>query len=138
MTSATLITFETAIGFAKQAVHQDKAKNYTEAARCYREAISTFNVVKSKSGNVAVSRAIDEKITQYRQRLARIDKYLLSKADLSKLFKSVVIDQQQSLLQKDEGDIPGGHLTDQQESHPISCIDEDEHREENILKRGLV
>ena len=39
MTSATLPVFESAIGLATQAVHQDKAKNYPEAARCYKEAI---------------------------------------------------------------------------------------------------
>ena len=57
MTSATLTVFETAIGLATQAVHQDKAKNYTEAARCYKEAIDTFHLVKSKSGNTTVSKA---------------------------------------------------------------------------------
>jgi hypothetical protein len=61
MTSATLTVFESAIGLATQAVHQDKAKNYPEAARCYKEAIETFQLVKSKSANQTVSKAIDEK-----------------------------------------------------------------------------
>ena len=90
MTSATLAVFESAIGLATQAVHQDKAKNYPEAARCYKEAIETFQLVKSKSANQTVSKAIDEKIHQYRDRLKRIEKYLFSKQDLSQLFKAVV------------------------------------------------
>ena len=51
MTSATITVFESAMGLAKQAVHQDKAKNYSEAARCYKESIETFEIVKSKSGH---------------------------------------------------------------------------------------
>ena len=47
MTSATHTVFETAICLATQAVHQDKAKNYTEAARCYKEAIEQFHMVKT-------------------------------------------------------------------------------------------
>ena len=40
--------FETAIHLATQAVAQDKAKNYPEAARCYREAVATFASVRGK------------------------------------------------------------------------------------------
>jgi hypothetical protein len=120
MTSATLTVFETAIGLATQAVHQDKAKNYTEAARCYKEAIDTFHLVKSKSGNTTVSKAIDEKITQYRERLKRIQKYLLGKKDLSKLFKAVVNSQQ---------------VSNNNESKLIDVDDADE--VEQALQRGL-
>ena len=94
MTSATITVFESAMGLAKQAVHQDKAKNYSEAARCYKESIETFEIVKSKSGNVTVGKAINEKIQQYRDRLKRIEKYLLSKQDLSLLFQNVVNSEQ--------------------------------------------
>ena len=89
---------DTAVSLARQGVHQDKAKNYAEAARCYREAIATFASIRSKSANAQVAAAIDEKISQYRQRLRKIDHYLLSKADLSRIFKSVVdyhVDSQQ-------------------------------------------
>ena len=105
MTSATLTVFESAIGLATQAVHQDKAKNYPEAARCYKEAIETFQWVKSKSANQTVSKAIDEKIHQYRDRLKRIDKYLFSKQDLSQLFKAVVSSHRSSNnIEQDTGD----------------------------------
>ena len=104
MTSATISVFESAIGLATQAVHQDKAKNYTEAARCYKESIATFEIVKSKSGNSTVSKAIDEKIKQYRERVKRIDKYLLGKQDLSQLFKAVV-NSEQSETNEENGEI---------------------------------
>ena len=102
MTSATLTVFDQAIGLATQAVRQDKAKNFTEAARCYKESIETFELVKNKSGNTTVSKAIDEKIQQYRERLKRIEKYLLSKQDLSQLFKSVVASEQSETNEEDD------------------------------------
>ena len=37
-----------------------------------------------------VSAAVDAKIAEYRDRLRKLDHYLLSKADLSKIFKSAV------------------------------------------------
>ena len=47
--------FETAICLATQAVQQDKAKNYAEAARCYREAVSTFASVRGKCATPQVN-----------------------------------------------------------------------------------
>jgi len=82
--------FETAICLATQAVQQDKAKNYAEAARCYREAVSTFASVRGKCATPQVAAAVDAKISEYRDRLRKLDHYLLSKADLSKIFKSAV------------------------------------------------
>lgn len=82
--------FETAIHLATQAVAQDKAKNYPEAARCYREAVATFASVRGKCATPQVSAAVDAKIAEYRDRLRKLDHYLLSKADLSKIFKSAV------------------------------------------------
>ena len=131
MTSATLTVFETAIGLATQAVHQDKSKNYSEAARCYKEAIDTFHLVKSKSGNLTVSKAIDEKIHQYRERLKRIEKYLLSKQDLSQLFKSVVNYQQSLLINKEEECLENGQRSSQTKDV------NDEHGVEHVLQRGL-
>jgi len=82
--------FETAISLATQAVSQDKAKNYPEAARCYREAIATFASVRGKCATPQVAAAVDSKISEYRDRLRKLDHYLLSKADLSNLFRSAV------------------------------------------------
>ena len=66
---------------------QDSAKNYEEAARCYREAIVGFRTVaQSKNISPKVRDAILTKCAQYEERLRKLDRYLLSKADLSKLF----------------------------------------------------
>ena len=66
---------------------QDTAKNYEEAARCYREAIVGFRTVaQSKNISPKVRAAILNKCAQYEERLHKLDRYLLSKADLSKLF----------------------------------------------------
>ena len=134
--SATLTTFESAIGLAKQAVHQDKSKNYSEAARCYREAIDTFHVVKTKSGNVTVSHAIDEKISQYRDRLARIEKYLLSKADLSQLFKAVVVEQHSLLLQNNNLEKTDSDENSHKTSSQLINVDKDICIE-SVLQQGL-
>ena len=88
MSAVTVL--QTAVSLAKQGVHQDKAKNYPEAARCYRESVAAFSSIRHKSANEVVAKAIDQKIEQYRDRLRVIDKYLLSKADLSGVLKSVV------------------------------------------------
>ena len=131
MTSATLTVFESAIGLATQAVHQDKAKNYPEAARCYKEAIETFQFVKAKSANQTVSKAIDEKIHQYRDRLKRIEKYLFSKQDLSQLFKAVVSSHRSTNnIEQDAGD-------DIQINKIVNGDEECGREVEIILKRGL-
>ena len=131
MTSATLTVFESAIGLATQAVHQDKAKNYPEAARCYKEAIETFQLVKAKSANQTVSKAIDEKIHQYRDRLKRIEKYLFSKQDLSQLFKAVVSSHRSTNnIEQDAGD-------DIQINKIVNGDEECGREVEIILKRGL-
>ena len=131
MTSATLTVFESAIGLATQAVHQDKAKNYPEAARCYKEAIETFQFVKAKSANQTVSKAIDEKIHQYRDRLKRIEKYLFSKQDLSQLFKAVVSSHRSTNnIEQDAGN-------DIQINKIVNGDEECGREVEIILKRGL-
>jgi hypothetical protein len=131
MTSATLTVFESAIGLATQAVHQDKAKNYPEAARCYKEAIETFQLVKSKSANQTVSKAIDEKIHQYRDRLKRIEKYLFGKQDLSQLFRAVVSSHRSSNNIEQDG------IQIDNISKIVNGDDECGRDVENILKRGL-
>ena len=131
MTSATLTVFESAIGLATQAVHQDKAKNYPEAARCYKEAIETFQLVKSTSANQTVSKAIDEKIHQYRDRLKRIEKYLFGKQDLSQLFRAVVSSHRSSNNIEQDG------IQIDNISKIVNGDDECGRDVENILKRGL-
>jgi len=135
MTSATQTLFETAIGLTKQAVHHDEAKNYNEAARCYREAISAFHHLKSKSRNQIVSKAIDEKIDLYRKRLVRIDKYLLGKPDLRPFFKSVVAEQLSILNKNKQASLEN----DQTNSRfpQTMLVDVDQHCKNNILPKGL-
>ena len=41
------VSLDTAIRLVSQAVHQDTAKNYAEAARCYREAIAVFHAARN-------------------------------------------------------------------------------------------
>ena len=74
-----------------QNISQDSAKNYGEAARCYREAIVGFKTVaQSKNISPKVKEAILSKCALYEERLRKLDRYLLSKADLSKLFRECV------------------------------------------------
>jgi len=85
------MNIEVAITLVKQAIDQDKKKNYEEAARCYREAIITFKTVSQFRGiSNGVQKAIILKCNQYEERLKKLDKYLLANADLSQLFKNVV------------------------------------------------
>ena len=85
------MNIEVAITLVKQAIDQDKKKNYEEAARCYREAIITFKTVSQFRGiSKGVQQAIILKCNQYEERLKKLDKYLLANADLSQLFKNVV------------------------------------------------
>ena len=44
------MNIEVAITLVKQAIDQDKKKNFEEAARCYREAIITFKTVAQFRG----------------------------------------------------------------------------------------
>ena len=50
--SSPSVSLDTAIRLVSQAVHQDTAKNYAEAARCYREAIAVFHAARN-SGHVS-------------------------------------------------------------------------------------
>ena len=45
-TQPSTVSLDTAIRLVSQAVHQDTAKNYAEAARCYREAIAVFHAAR--------------------------------------------------------------------------------------------
>ena len=84
-------SIEIAIELVKQAIDQDRRKNYEEAARCYREALNLFdNVSKSRGISRTVKQAIALKCNQYEERLRKLDKFLLASADLTPLFKDVV------------------------------------------------
>ena len=84
------MNIEVAISLVKQAIDQDKKKNYEEAARCYRDALIQFKAV-SKYGGISngVKNAIISKCQQYEDRLKKLNRYLLTNADLSQLFKDV-------------------------------------------------
>lgn len=82
---------EVAVGLVKQAIDQDRKKNYEEAARCYRDAIIIFRSVCTSRGiSSGVKQAINEKCAQYDGRLKQLDKYLLASADLTDIFKGAV------------------------------------------------
>jgi len=85
------MNIEVAITLVKQAIDQDKKKNYEEAARCYREGIIIFKTVSQFRGiSKGVQQAILLKCNQYEERLKKLDKFLLANADFSQLFKDVV------------------------------------------------
>merc|ERR1712083_1118569 len=85
------MNIEVAITLVKQAIDQDKKKNFEEAARCYREGIIIFKTVAQFRGiSKGVQQAILLKCNQYEERLKKLDKFLLANADFSQLFKDVV------------------------------------------------
>ena len=85
------VNIEIAVNLVKQAIHQDRRKNYEEAARCYREALNIFDKVsKSRGISRSVKQAIVLKCNQYEDRLRKLDKFLLANTDLTPLFKEVV------------------------------------------------
>ncbi len=99
-------SLDLAIALARQAVHQDTARNYEEAARCYREAVVHFRTA-ADSGRCTkrVRQAVEEKCELYEKRLRRLDRHLLSKADLTKLFRDCV---EHELKSEEESSSNGG------------------------------
>lgn len=86
-----MASLDTAIRLVTQAVHQDTAKNFEEAARCYREAILVFKTIaRSNSVTQNVRRAIYEKCDLYEGRLRHLERHLFYKADLTQLFRNCV------------------------------------------------
>jgi len=84
-------SIEIAIALVKQAIDQDKKKNYNEAARCYREALILFKgVQKTKGITKGVQQAIELKCNQYEERLKKLDKWILANSDLTHIFKDAV------------------------------------------------
>jgi len=80
-----------AVRLVRQAVHQDSKKNYTEAARCYREAILILQQLKTSrtSSCRRMQNFLNTKLVQYEERLRIIEHHLLQKSDLSKFFKEL-------------------------------------------------
>merc|ERR1712004_895902 len=84
-------SIEIAIELVKQAIDQDKKKNYNEAARCYRESLILFKgVQKTKGITKGVQQAIELKCNQYEERLKKLDKWILANSDLTHIFKDAV------------------------------------------------
>jgi len=79
-----------AVRLVRQAVLQDSKRNYPEAARCYREAITTFRELqKSRSSSRRLQELLATKLGQYEERLRILEQHLLSTADLTKFFKDL-------------------------------------------------
>lgn len=143
-----MASLDTAIRLVTQAVHQDTAKNYEEAARCYREAVVIFKTVsRSRGVSKKVKKAIEEKCVLYETRLRKLDRHLLGKADLTKLFREVV---NQQLLQQEGQGSKGGkrnstHSEEEGETSSTSSVSEEEAGsvdsavllENPFLKKGL-
>ena len=87
-TKMNTASIEIAIELVKQAIDQDKKKNYNEAARCYRESLILFKgVQKTKGITKGVQQAIELKCNQYEERLKKLDKWILANSDLTHIFK---------------------------------------------------
>jgi len=85
-----MTSVDTAVRLVRQAVIQDSKRNYPEAARCYREAITTFHELKkSRSSSKRLQDLLATKLVQYEERLRILDEHLLSKTDLTKFFKEL-------------------------------------------------
>lgn len=83
-------TLDEAVTLIKQAVDQDSAKNYKEAAKSYRNAIEIFHhVAESPSASNRLKHVIKDKVVQYEKRLKNLDAHIISQTDLTKLFRDI-------------------------------------------------
>jgi len=79
-------TVDQGVRLVRQAVSQDSRRNYKEAARCYREAISIFHqVAKERNSSRRVQDFVRNNVGQYEERLKTLERYLLYTADITKL-----------------------------------------------------
>jgi len=79
-----------AVRLVRQAVLQDSKRNYGEAARCYREAITSFRELRhSRASSKRLQELLDTKLGQYEKRLRILDEHLLSTSNLTKFFKEL-------------------------------------------------
>jgi len=84
-------SLDCAVRLVTQAVRQDQARNYAEAARCYREAVILLRTAAASRACGRRARiAIEDKCLLYEARLRKLERHLLSRADLSKLFRRCV------------------------------------------------
>ncbi len=125
---------DAAIRLATQAVHQDSAANYEEAARCYREAISIFRgAAKSDRLGVRVRNAIEDKCASYEERLRKLNRHLLSKADLSQLFRDCVNHELSRSKSKSRNSLDSSSCA----SPAAGSVDSEVLAENPYLKRGI-
>ena len=87
----TSTSVDLAVRLVRQAVNQDSKKNYTEAARCYREAILILKQLQSSrpSSCRRMQNFMNTKLVQYEERLRILEHHLLQNSDLSKFFKDL-------------------------------------------------
>ena len=136
-----MASLDTAIRLVTQAVQQDTAKNYEEAARCYREAVIIFKTVsRSKGVSKKVKKAIEEKTALYEARLRKLDRHLLGKADLTNLFREVVsqqlVDQERKRQRNSDGET-SSNASSVEEEETTDSVDSAVLYENPFLKKGL-
>jgi len=86
-----MTSVDLAVRLVRQAVNQDSKKNYTEAARCYREAILILKQLKNSRSSSCrrMQHFMNTKLVQYEERLRILEHHLLQNSDLSKFFKDL-------------------------------------------------
>jgi len=86
-----MTSVDLAVRLVRQAVNQDSKKNYTEAARCYREAILILKQLQNSRSSSCrrMQNFMNTKLVQYEERLRILEHHLLQSSDLSKFFKDL-------------------------------------------------
>ncbi len=101
-------TLDAGIRAATRAVNADLERDFERAAQYYRRASALLRTAAhSKSCPVGARKSLEEKCAQYDVRLRKLERHLLSKADLSNLFRVVVADElrrQQHEQEQDESE----------------------------------
>ncbi len=96
-------TLDAGIRAATRAVNADVARDFERAAQYYRRASALLRAAAySKSCPVGARKSLEDKCTQYDARLKKLERHLLSKADLSNLFRVVVADELRRQRQEQE------------------------------------
>jgi len=86
-----MATVDDAVRLVRQAVIQDSKRNYVEAARCYKDAISCFYELGKRRENGRIAEFINNRLQQYQQRLRVIERHLLNQTDLTKLIRDLEV-----------------------------------------------
>ena len=86
-----MTSLDLAVRLVRQAVNQDSKKNYSEAARCYREAILILKQLSNSRSSSCrrMQNFMNTKLVQYEERLKILEHHLLQNSDLSKFFKDL-------------------------------------------------